>query len=135
MPRWQQIFLPTVVVMSATFHLERLVFLFMLKYYVKTTEALKRLRMDQDGVASFEYVIVAACIIGGVSLRFRYSSPNGADRHHYRDGHRSHRRLTPACSTHESEINRLHSFSRHRESQDGNGRKVSPARRDGVPVH
>jgi pilus assembly protein Flp/PilA len=35
----------------------------MLKYYVKTTEALKRLRTDQDGVVSFEYVIVAACVV------------------------------------------------------------------------
>ena len=34
----------------------------MLKYYIKTTEALKRLRTDNDGVVSFEYVIVAACI-------------------------------------------------------------------------
>ena len=42
----------------------------MLKYYVKTTEALKRLRTDQDGVVSFEYVIVAACIIGAVGAAF-----------------------------------------------------------------
>jgi Flp pilus assembly pilin Flp len=35
----------------------------MLKYYLKTTEALKRLRGDQDGVVSFEYIIVAACIV------------------------------------------------------------------------
>jgi len=34
----------------------------MLKYYIKTTEALKRLRSDQDGVVSLEYVIVAACV-------------------------------------------------------------------------
>jgi pilus assembly protein Flp/PilA len=34
----------------------------MLKYYIKATEALKRLRTDNDGVVSFEYVIVAACI-------------------------------------------------------------------------
>ena len=39
----------------------------MLKSYVKTCEAVKRLGTDQDGVASFEYVIVAACIIAGVS--------------------------------------------------------------------
>jgi pilus assembly protein Flp/PilA len=38
----------------------------MLKYYIKTTEALKRLRTDQDGVVSFEYVIVAVCIIAAV---------------------------------------------------------------------
>jgi len=42
----------------------------MLKYYVKTTEALKRLRADQDGVVSFEYIIVAACIIGAVVAAF-----------------------------------------------------------------
>ena len=42
----------------------------MLHYYIKTTEALKRLRTDQDGVVSFEYIIVAACIIGAVSAAF-----------------------------------------------------------------
>lgn len=35
----------------------------MLKYYIKTTEALKQLRKDQDGVVSFEYIIVAAAVI------------------------------------------------------------------------
>jgi Flp pilus assembly pilin Flp len=35
----------------------------MLKYYIKTKEALKRLRTDHDGVVSFEYIIVATCII------------------------------------------------------------------------
>jgi pilus assembly protein Flp/PilA len=42
----------------------------MLKYYIKTTEALKRLRTDEDGVVSFEYIIVAVCIIGAVSAVF-----------------------------------------------------------------
>jgi pilus assembly protein Flp/PilA len=42
----------------------------MLKYYVKTTEALKNLRTDQAGVVSFEYIIVAACIIGAVAAAF-----------------------------------------------------------------
>ena len=42
----------------------------MLKYYIKTTEALKHLRTDQDGVVSFEYIIVAACIIGAVVAAF-----------------------------------------------------------------
>jgi pilus assembly protein Flp/PilA len=42
----------------------------MLKYYVKTTEALKNLRTDEDGVVSFEYIIVAACIIGAVAAAF-----------------------------------------------------------------
>jgi hypothetical protein len=53
----------------------------MLKYYIKSNEALKRLRTDareaverlrtdKDGVVSFEYVIVAACIIGAVVAAF-----------------------------------------------------------------
>lgn len=42
----------------------------MLKYYIKTTEALKRLRTDRDGVVSFEYVIVAACIVAAVAAAF-----------------------------------------------------------------
>jgi Flp pilus assembly pilin Flp len=42
----------------------------MLNYYIKTTEALKNLRTDQDGVVSFEYIIVAACIIGAVVAAF-----------------------------------------------------------------
>ena len=47
----------------------------MLKYYVRTTEALKRLSADQDGVVSFEYLIVAACIIAVVSLAFGPGGP------------------------------------------------------------
>ena len=42
----------------------------MLKYYVKTTEALKRLSRDENGVVSFEYIIVAACIIAVVAVVF-----------------------------------------------------------------
>ena len=42
----------------------------MLKYYVKTTEALKRLRANQDGVVSFEYIIVAACVVAAVLFAF-----------------------------------------------------------------
>ena len=42
----------------------------MLKYYIETREALKHLRADQDGVVSFEYIIVAVCIIGAVSAVF-----------------------------------------------------------------
>jgi pilus assembly protein Flp/PilA len=42
----------------------------MLKYYFKTTEAWKRLRADDDGVVSFEYVIVAACIVATVGAAF-----------------------------------------------------------------
>ncbi|MDA9435454.1 Flp family type IVb pilin [Bradyrhizobium sp. CCBAU 51627] len=42
----------------------------MLKYYRQTKEALKRLGSDRDGVVSFEYLIVAACIIAVVSVAF-----------------------------------------------------------------
>jgi pilus assembly protein Flp/PilA len=42
----------------------------MLKVYIQTTEALKSLRADQAGVVSFEYVIVAACVVGAVALAF-----------------------------------------------------------------
>jgi Flp pilus assembly pilin Flp len=42
----------------------------MLKYYIKATEALKRLRADQDGIVSFEYVVVAFCIVATVLAVF-----------------------------------------------------------------
>ncbi|KRP99876.1 hypothetical protein AOQ72_11955 [Bradyrhizobium yuanmingense] len=42
----------------------------MLQHFIETKEALKRLRTDQDGVVSFEYIIVAVCIIGAVSAVF-----------------------------------------------------------------
>lgn len=42
----------------------------MLKYYIKTTEALNHLRTDEDGVVSFEYIIVAVCIVGAVGAVF-----------------------------------------------------------------
>jgi Flp pilus assembly pilin Flp len=42
----------------------------MLKLYIKTSEAVRRLRTDNDGVVSFEYVIVAACICGIVIAVF-----------------------------------------------------------------
>jgi Flp pilus assembly pilin Flp len=35
----------------------------LLNYFIKTTEALKRLRADTDGVVSFEYIIVATFIV------------------------------------------------------------------------
>jgi Flp pilus assembly pilin Flp len=38
--------------------------------YLKAGDLLARLRSDKDGVVSFEYVIVAACIIGGVAAAF-----------------------------------------------------------------
>jgi Flp pilus assembly pilin Flp len=47
----------------------------MLKYCIKTTKALKSLRANQDGVVSFEYLIVAACIIAVVSLAFGTGGP------------------------------------------------------------
>ena len=49
----------------------------MLKYYVKTTEALKRLRTDEDGVVSFEYIIVAFCIVAAVAAVFGTSTTTG----------------------------------------------------------
>jgi pilus assembly protein Flp/PilA len=48
----------------------------MLKYYIKTTEALRRLRTDKDGVVSFEYVIVAAVVVAAVVAAF-VTNPNG----------------------------------------------------------
>ena len=39
----------------------------MLKFYA---EMMKHLSTDEDGVVSFEYVIVAACIIGAVVAAF-----------------------------------------------------------------
>jgi pilus assembly protein Flp/PilA len=45
-------------------------FSLMLKYYIKTTEAVKHLRADIKGVVSFEYVIVAACVVVAVLFAF-----------------------------------------------------------------
>ena len=39
----------------------------MLKNYIETV---KRLSTDKDGVVSFEYVIVAACIVAAVAAAF-----------------------------------------------------------------
>jgi hypothetical protein len=49
----------------------------MLKLYFKTREAVERLLTDKDGVVSFEYVIVAACIVGAVSLAFGKGTTTG----------------------------------------------------------
>ena len=49
----------------------------MLKYYIKTTEALKRLRTDKAGVVSFEYVIVASCIVLAVLAAFGTDTTTG----------------------------------------------------------
>ncbi|VIO72265.1 hypothetical protein CI1B_39090 [Bradyrhizobium ivorense] len=43
----------------------------MSKFYVSTMESLKRLRADKDGVVSFEYIIVAACIVAVVLAVFK----------------------------------------------------------------
>ena len=72
----------------------------MLKYYIKTTEALKRLRTDKDGVVSFEYVIVA-CLYhrrSGCLRSENRASQHGAVERAYRDRHGSHHaiaRLNP----------------------------------------
>jgi Flp pilus assembly pilin Flp len=47
----------------------------MLKYYVKASDLLERLRTDKDGVVSIEYVIVAACIVGVVVVAFGTGGP------------------------------------------------------------
>ena len=49
----------------------------MLKYYVKASNLLERLRSDKDGVVSFEYIIVAACIIGAVAAAFGTGAGGG----------------------------------------------------------
>jgi Flp pilus assembly pilin Flp len=47
----------------------------MLKYHVKTCEAVNRLRTDKDGVVSLEYVIVAAFVVTVVIAAFPGSIP------------------------------------------------------------
>ena len=49
----------------------------MLKFYVKGSDLLTRLREDKDGVVSFEYVIVAACIIAAVAAAFGTGTATG----------------------------------------------------------
>ena len=49
----------------------------MLKYYVKASDMLERLRNDKDGVVSFEYVIVAACVVGAVAAAFGTGATGG----------------------------------------------------------
>ena len=49
----------------------------MLKFYIQTTEAMKQLRADTNGVVSFEYVIVAACIVGAVAAAFGTGAGGG----------------------------------------------------------
>ena len=47
----------------------------MLKNYIETV---KRLGTDKDGVVSFEYVIVAACIVAAVVAAFGTGASSGA---------------------------------------------------------
>jgi pilus assembly protein Flp/PilA len=49
----------------------------MLKLCISTAETLKRLRSNNDGVVSFEYVIVAACIVGAVAAAFGTTAGGG----------------------------------------------------------
>ena len=49
----------------------------MLKFYVKASDLLERLREDKDGVVSFEYIIVAACIVVAVGLAFGTDTTTG----------------------------------------------------------
>lgn len=42
----------------------------MLRSYIRTATVLKQLRNDAKGVVSFEYVILAACIIAIVGTAF-----------------------------------------------------------------
>jgi Flp pilus assembly pilin Flp len=42
----------------------------MLKFYVKTRDTVERLLTDKEGVVSFEYVIVAACVVAAVVAAF-----------------------------------------------------------------
>jgi pilus assembly protein Flp/PilA len=49
----------------------------MLKYYIKASALLERLRTDKDGVVSFEYVIVAACIVAAVAAAFGTTTASG----------------------------------------------------------
>jgi hypothetical protein len=49
----------------------------MLKLYVQGQDLLARLRASQEGVVSFEYVIVAACVIAAVAAAFGTSTSTG----------------------------------------------------------
>jgi pilus assembly protein Flp/PilA len=49
----------------------------MLKAYIGIREAALRLRDNQDGVVSFEYVIVAACIVAAVAAAFGTDAGTG----------------------------------------------------------
>jgi pilus assembly protein Flp/PilA len=42
----------------------------MLKYYVKASDLLARLRTDKDGTVSWEYILVAAIVVAAVGAAF-----------------------------------------------------------------
>ena len=42
----------------------------MLKFYVKASDLLERLRSDRDGTVSWEYILVAALVIVAVGTAF-----------------------------------------------------------------
>ena len=42
----------------------------MLKYYVKASDLLQRLRTDKNGTVSWEYILVAALVIVAVGTAF-----------------------------------------------------------------
>jgi pilus assembly protein Flp/PilA len=48
----------------------------MLKYYNQTSEALRRLRTDKDGVVSLEYVVVGAVVVAVVIAVFQGTGTN-----------------------------------------------------------
>lgn len=49
----------------------------MRKYYIQAKEAARLLRTDEVGVVSFEYVIVAACIVAAVAAAFGTTTASG----------------------------------------------------------
>jgi Flp pilus assembly pilin Flp len=49
----------------------------MLKLYVKASDLIESLRSDKRGVVSFEYVIVAACIVAAVGVAFGGGASSG----------------------------------------------------------
>jgi pilus assembly protein Flp/PilA len=49
----------------------------MLKYYIKVTEGFKNLCEDNKGVVSFEYIIVAACVVAAVAAVFSTDTTKG----------------------------------------------------------
>ncbi|MDH2356867.1 hypothetical protein AB8Z38_34740 [Bradyrhizobium sp. LLZ17] len=49
----------------------------MRKYYILAKETVRLLRRDRDGVVSFEYVIVAACIVAAVAAAFGTTTSSG----------------------------------------------------------